>query len=147
MTMETQFVYGLPPEDYVTQAFLTKPDERGNRKLARVEELIEAFDDKLELDPNRCKFKITYDNSELEDIMSYNEILDYVERNVNNEDGDRWNFRKVLKHQVIPSKECNKSVVNIQMLWETGAVSTESLEQLAKEIQLNLHSMLRRTAY
>ena len=103
-----------------------------------MDELIEAFDENMELDPNRCKFKITYDHSELEDIMSYNEILDYVERNVNNEDDDRWNFRKVLKHQVIPSKKGNKSVLNIQMLWETGAVSTESLEQLAKEIPVEL---------
>ena len=78
--------------------------------------------------------------------MSYNEILDYVERNVNNEDGDRWNFRKVLKHQVTPSKKGNKSVVNVQMLWETGAVTTESLEQLAKEIPVELALYAKRTA-
>ena len=70
--------------------------------------------------------------------MSYNEILDYVQRGVNNEDGDRWNFRKILRHQVIPSKEGNKSVINIQILWKTGVVSHESLEHFAKEIPVEL---------
>ena len=54
---------------------------------ARVVELINQFDDKLDKDPLRCKFKIAFEkntpsskDSHLDDIMSYNDILDYVER-------------------------------------------------------------------
>ena len=64
-------------------------------KRARVIELINKFDDDLEQDPDleeeqtRCKFKIASEDGDsgLEDTMLYNDILDYVEREHNNEDG------------------------------------------------------------
>ena len=79
----------MPLEDLVQRVFLTKPDERGNMKRARVIELINKFDADLEVDPTRCKFKISFedDDSGFEDIVSYNDILDYVEQEYNNEDG------------------------------------------------------------
>ena len=77
------------------RVFLTKPDVRGNMDRARVVELINEFDDKLDRDPLRCKFKIEFEkntpsskDTHLDDIMSYNDILDYVERETNNEDSD-----------------------------------------------------------
>ena len=64
---------------------------------ARVVELINAFDDKLDKDPLRCKFKIEFEKNTpsgkdrfLDNIMSYNNILDYVKREINIEDGDHW---------------------------------------------------------
>ena len=50
-------VTGLPPEEMVQRVFLTKPDERRNTKRARIIELINKFDDDLEVDPTRCQFK------------------------------------------------------------------------------------------
>ena len=88
-------VIGPSPNDIKGKVFLTKPDERGNMDRARVVELINEFDDKLDRDPLRCKFKIEFEkntpsgkDTHLDDIMSYNDILDYVERETNNEDGD-----------------------------------------------------------
>ena len=68
--------------------FLTKPDNRCNMKRARVIELINKFNDDLELDPTRYQFKNTFEDDDInfEDIMSYNDILDYVKREDNNED-------------------------------------------------------------
>ena len=88
--------------------FLTKPDVRGNMDIARVVEMINKFDDKLDRDPLRCKFKIEIEkntpsskDTHLDDIMSYNDILDYVETENNNKDGDYWRFRKILSHSLI----------------------------------------------
>ena len=85
----------MPPEDLVSRVFLTKPDERGNLKRARAIELFNKFDDDLERNPTRCQFKIAFedDDNGFEDIMSYNDILDYVEREHNNEDGHEWRFK------------------------------------------------------
>ena len=47
-------VIGMPPEDLVQRVFLTNPDERGNMKRARIIELINKFNDDLEVDPARC---------------------------------------------------------------------------------------------
>ena len=44
-------VIGPSPNEVVSRVFLTKPDERGNMKQARVVELIDQFDDALDKDP------------------------------------------------------------------------------------------------
>ena len=56
-------------------------------KRARVVELIDEFDDALDKDSLWCKFKIEFEqntpssmDTHLDDIMSCNDILDYVER-------------------------------------------------------------------
>ena len=79
------------------RVFLTKPDERGNMERTRVVEWINEFDDKLNRDPMQCKFKIAFErntpsskDTHLDNIMSYNDILNYVERENNNKDGDYW---------------------------------------------------------
>ena len=91
-----------PPSDLVGRVFLTKPDERGEVNRARVVELIKDFEGKVEKDMNLIKFKLNYDHSSQEDIMSYNEILDYIEREQNNEDGHHWKFRTILGHVHTP---------------------------------------------
>ena len=74
--------------------------------------LITEFDDKLNRDPLQCKFKIAFEkntpsskDTHFDDIMSHNDILDYVERENNNEDGDCQRFRNILNHSFIPGKK------------------------------------------
>ena len=113
---------------------------------AQVVELINEFDDKLNKDPLRCKFKIVFENNtpsskdtHLDNIMSYNDILEYVERENNNEDGDYWGFRNILSHSLIPGKKVkDRTGIEIQVVWETGATSTESFEASKKDIPVDL---------
>ena len=113
---------------------------------ARVVELINEFDDKLDKDPLRCKFKIEFENNtpsskdtHLDNIMSYKDILDYVERENNNEDGDYWRFRKILCHSLLSGKKVrDRTGIELQVVWETGATSTESFEALRKDIPVDL---------
>ena len=139
-------VIGPSPNDITGRVFLTKPDERGNMSRARVVELINEFDDNLDKDPLRCKFKIEFEKNTpsgkdnfLDDIMSYNDILDYVERETNNEDGVHWKFRRIISHSILPGKKIkNRTGIGIQVVWETGATSTESFESLKKDIPVDL---------
>ena len=110
----------MPPKDLVQRVFLTKPDEQGNMKRARIIELINKFDGDLDVDPTRCQFKIAFedDDSGFEDIMSYNDILDYVEREHNNGDGHLWKFRKIISHSLISGKRGAKDKIEVQMMWE-----------------------------
>ena len=108
--------------------------------------MINKFDDELDGDPLQCKFKIKFEkntpsnrDTHLDDIVSYNDILDYVERENNNEDGDYWRFRKILSHSIISGKkEKHKTGIELQVVWETGATSTESFEVLRKDIPVDL---------
>ena len=74
--------------------------------------MINQFDNVLDKDPLRYKFKIEFEkntpfskDTHLDNIMSYNNILDYVERENNIEDGDYWRFRKILSHSLIKGKK------------------------------------------
>jgi hypothetical protein len=87
-----------PPSDLCGSVFLTKPDERGEVKMARVVELIKDFEGNVAKNKDLIKFKLKYDHNDLKDVMLYNEILDYVEREHNNEDGHHWKFRTILGH-------------------------------------------------
>ena len=69
-----------PASDLCGRVFLTKPNERGEVKRERVVELIKDFEGKVSKYEDLIKFKLKYDHSGLKDVMSYNEILDYVER-------------------------------------------------------------------
>ena len=109
-------------------------------KRARVIELINKFDDDLEHNPTRCQFKIAFedDDSGSEDIMSSNDILDYVEREHNNEDGHEWGFRKILSNTVTSGKKGKEDRTEVHVQWETGATSTETLVALKKDTPVDL---------
>jgi hypothetical protein len=129
-----------PPSDLCGCIFITKPDERGEVKRARVVELIKDFEGNVPENKDLIKFKLKYDHNDLEDVISYNEILDYVEREHNNEDGHHWKFRTILGHIHTPvgHKERMGSNYNVKTGWETGAVSVEPLDFLAKDIPVDL---------
>ena len=121
-------VIGPSPNNIKRRVFLTKPDEKGNMSRARVVELIYEFDDKLDRDSLHCKFKIEFEkntpssrDTHLDDIISYNNILDYVERENNNKDGDYWGFRKIISHSLLPGKKVkNRTGIELQVVRETG---------------------------
>ena len=66
--------------------------------------------------------------------------MDYVEREYNNEDGHQWKFRTILGHIHTPvgHKDRTGSDYNVRTGWETGAVSVEPLDFLAKDIPVDL---------
>ena len=77
-------------------------------------------------------------DTDLNNIISYNDVLDYVERKNNNKDGDYWRFRKILSHSLISEKKRKDDKIETQIVWETGATSTEYFEALKKDIPVNL---------
>ena len=71
--------------------------------------------------------------------MSYNDILNYVERDTNNKDGDYWRFRKILSHSLLLGKKVkDRTGIELQVIWEIDATSTKSLEALRKDTPVDL---------
>jgi hypothetical protein len=60
---------------------------------------VKDFEGKVAKNEDLIRFKLKYDHDDLEDVMSYNKILDYVERENNNEDGHHWKFRTPVGHK------------------------------------------------
>lgn len=70
--------------------------------------------------------------------MIYNEILDYVKNECNNDNGHIWKFRMVLEKAVVSGKGDKDNIIRVHMQWEIGDVSTESLVYFTKEILVEL---------
>ena len=102
--------------------------------------------DEVDINQNRLSrnFRVQLQKGErqeaFEDIMAYNDILDHLERKENNTHVIEWHFWKILRHQYIPqdNKDRINSDYNIDILWETGAITTESVEDLTREFKVDL---------
>ena len=75
------------PNDLQGHTFLTNLDQWVQVKRALIVEAIDKHEAKLLKDPALLKFKVKFDRSDVEDIMTYNQILNYIERDHNDDDG------------------------------------------------------------
>ena len=135
-----------PLSNILGRVFLTKPDHRGNRQRARIIEVIKDFADEVDINQNRLtrNFRVQLERGKgqeaFEDIMAYNDILNHLERKENNTHTVEWHFQKILRHQHTPigNKDRINSDYNVDILWETGAITTESVDDLATEFKVDL---------
>ena len=122
------------PDDLKGKTFLTNPDleDENGRSVRKRLRIIEQLD-KHEKDRNKhdalMKFRVINDRNKEEDIMTYNDILNHIERDNAEEDGTYWKFRDILAHEHTPKghKNRNGSEWNIQMQWENGEITWEPL--------------------
>ena len=97
----------------------------------------------INLNPISRKFRIQLEGGvgkeAVEDIMAYNEILDHIEREENISNPE-WSFRRILMHQHTPRGHPDRinSDYNVQILWETGAITIKSVKDLAKDFDIDL---------
>ena len=73
-------------DDLAGKSFLMDPREDGTRQRATIVQLVEGvkrFSHELEKDPKRIKFLVKYkiNQEQKEELMNYADILDYIERN------------------------------------------------------------------
>ena len=126
------------PTDLLGRTFLMDEREDGQRQRAKIIEIVEAVEDQerdLERDKERIKCKVKIGNK-YEDILSFNQVIDYIERRENNEPDPQWNFRKITAHQG-PLRQSDPDYLgsqwNFMIQSETGEVTQLPLAILAAE--------------
>ena len=89
---------------------------------------------KLERDPGRIKFLCSFKNDEYEDIVTYNEIMNHIEKD--NEDPQLWKFRRITAHKgplATSHPSYKESRYNFMVEWETGEITSEPLKIIAAD--------------
>ena len=122
------------PTDLVGRTFLMQPDQDGNVHRARITEAIQDMDNDTASNPTRIKFKCSINNDQFEELIAYNEVVDYISRD--NQQDTLWQFEEILSHQGPLSTEhpdYNGSTYNVQIKWSTGEVTTEPLSVIAAD--------------
>ena len=88
-------------------------------------------------EPQNLKFKIILDDeTNKEDIMTYNDIMECIERETNEDGGALWRFCDIIGHELTPigHKNCMGSSGNLILKWENGSIGPLPLTQAFKDI-------------
>ena len=115
------------------RSFLLPPEDNGERHMAKI---IDIDDHEQPLEDIKFKLKINKDQTE--EIMSYNQLMDYIQKGTDaEEDPDSlFKFRDIIAHQgPLESTDPNHkgSKYNVMVEWESGEVTYESLTLISKD--------------
>ena len=122
----------LSPEEMINRSFLMPASNDGTRLRATIRERVQEYKDGLELQPDRVRFKCLV-NNDYEEIVAYNDIIDYIEADTTEE--GVWKFRQILEHKKMKSSDPDYkgSSYNLLVEWEGGECTWEPLTALIKD--------------
>ena len=135
------------------RSFLLPPEDNGERHMAKI---IDIDDHGQTLEDIKFKLKINKDQAE--EIMSYNQLMDYIQKGTDAEqDPDSlFKFWDIVAHQGPPeSTDPNHkgSKYNVMVEWESGEVTYEPLTLISKddpitcEVYAKKHDLLDTTGW
>ena len=123
------------PKDLIGRSFLMEPQPDGTRLRARVARKIIEMEDNKE----KVKFLLTLDDPDRDKIIEYNELLDIINRQVQEELENpdiMWTFKSILAHEgpLKPGDPSYKgSTYNVLVNWEDGTSTYEPLSTIAAD--------------
>jgi len=77
------------------------------------------------MDPEHVCFCCTINDDQDKDIITYNELMDYIQKNAEN-DETLWHFKCISRHQGLlcpGDPHYAGAKYNVQVEWETGEVT------------------------
>ena len=118
-------------------SFLLPPEDNGEHHMAKI---IDIDDHGPPLED--MKFKLKMNKDQAEEIMSYNQLMDYIQKGTDGEeDLDLlFKFKDILAHQgPLESTDPNHkgSKYNVMVEWEPGEVTYEPLTLISKKDPIN----------
>ena len=115
------------------RSFLLPPEDNGEHHMAKI---IDIDDHGQPLEDIKFKLKINKDQAE--EIMSYNQLMHYIQKGADaEEDPDSlFKFRDIVAHQgPLESTDPNQkgSKYNVMVEWDSGEVTYEPLTLISKD--------------
>ena len=144
------FVYGRPNpdgsdntppmsiinfDDLLGRTFLLPMDENGERKRATISEHVKDLYQQQVSREDQLRFKLKIDGDQLDDLISYNQLMEYLEDKTDPgplEDG-LYRFKCIKDHKGPYSSsdpEYNGSSYNLLIEWEPGEQTWEPLSNI-----------------
>jgi hypothetical protein len=123
------------PQELLGLTFLMDTQEDGQRFRTRIVEYISDHKSNVRCSDDHVKFLISVNEDEYEEIITYNELMDFIEKNQEN-DAIVWQFRCIVGHQgplLWHDKDYNGSRFNVLVEWENGEITTEPLSVIAAD--------------
>jgi hypothetical protein len=119
--------------DLVGWTFLMEEDDDGLRYRARIIEVLDDHEKNVADNPVLKKFKCLIGEDEFEEIISYNEVMQHIEK-VDDDGETFWQYKRISGHEGPLNKNHSSwkgDKYNVKVEWENGEVSYEPLNMIA----------------
>jgi hypothetical protein len=123
----------VDPRELLGCTFLMDMQEDGQRFRACIVECISDHESNVRRSDDHVKFRIFVNEDEYEEIITYNELMDFIEKNQEN-NAIVWRFQRIVGHQgplLLHDKDYNGSRFNMLVEWENEEITTEPLSVIA----------------
>jgi hypothetical protein len=125
----------VDPQELLGRTFLMDTQEDGQRFRAHIVECISDHESNVRHSDDHVKFWISVNEDKYEEIITYNELMDFIEKNQEN-NAIVWRFGHIVGHQgplLWHDKDYNGSRFNVLVEWENGEITTEPLSVIAAD--------------
>ena len=122
-------------DDLLGRTFLLPMDENGERKRATISEHVKDLCQQQVSREDQLRFKLKIDGDQLDDLISYNQLMEYLEDKTDTgplEDG-LYRFKCIKDHKgpyTSSDPEYNGSSYNLLIEWEPGEQTWEPLSNI-----------------
>ena len=128
------------PSDLIGRTFLLPPEENGERHRAKVtRKVVEIIDQNNGQRVESINFILDIGNGKVEELISYNQLLEHLENAQDHDmgmDQEFYKFRAIIGHQgplLASDPDWKGSKYNVQVEWETGESTFEPLSIIAAD--------------
>jgi hypothetical protein len=125
----------VDPQELLGRTFLMDTQEDGQRFRACIVECISNHESNVRHSDDHVKFRISINEDKYEEIITYNELMDFIEKNQEN-NAIVWQFQCIVGHQgplLRHDKDYNGSRFNVLVERENGEITTEPLSVIAAD--------------
>ena len=122
-------------DDLLGRTFLLPMDENGEKKRATISDHVHTINQDQISREEQLRFKLKVDGDQLDDLISYNQLMEYLEANKDTgqlEDG-LYKFNCIKDHSgpyTSSDPEYLGSNYNLLIEWETGEITWEPLSNI-----------------
>jgi hypothetical protein len=129
----------IDPLDLIGRPFLKDAEEDGQRFRVWVARAVVDREEELKKGSEYMKFICKVPNSMIDEIFTYNEILDHIEKDnidIESDTEQLYKFRRIAAHQGplhTSDMDYKGSTYNVLVEWETGETTYEPLDMIASD--------------
>jgi hypothetical protein len=123
------------PYELVGRTFLMDPQDDGQHFRACIVDLVEDHQSKEHKSDNHHKFCISINDNQYEEVITYNELMDFIQKNEEN-DTIIWCFQWIIGHQrpfLCSDPDYKGSKFNVMVEWENRETTMEPLSVIAAD--------------
>jgi hypothetical protein len=136
----------VDPYELVGRTFLMDPQDDGQCFRARIVDLVKDHQSKVRKLNHHHKFRILVNDDQYEEVITYNELMDFIQKNEEN-DAIVWRFWRIVGHQgdkicmMMTRLACNRAIESLYWRMDNNSDVNLLMGYVLYQLPIELESM------